>query len=412
LIFTSGKPVCEPVPFVAGVVELGRHHVAFAAPDPRLSKRHARVEIDGRGFQVTDLESRNGTFVDGQRVAAGRPTRLTRGLRIGDSLFVPRRDLHGLAVRVSESHVEGRALQDALAAAGRAAAAGAILHICGESGVGKERVASAFHEAGRGSAGRLVPVNCAAIPEPVAERLLFGAKRGAYSGADADAEGYLQAAHTGTLFLDEIAELSPAVQAKLLRVLETGELLPLGASQPRHVDLRFCSATHRDLRALVTAGKLREDLYYRVATPRVVVPPLRERPEEIPWLLAAEVARVSPGLKVHVSLVEACLLRPWPGNLRELLAEARAAAQEALASSSPRVEARHLGKTAGALLGEAAPAPPPPPPRGRRARIEEALRAARGNVSAAARALAMHRNQLRRWLAENGVDPRSYGDED
>jgi transcriptional regulator of acetoin/glycerol metabolism len=173
-----------------------------------------------------------------------------------------------------------------------------------------------------------------------------------------------------------------------------------------------CSATHRDLRALVAAGKLREDLYFRIATPRLVVPPLRDRPEEVPWLLASEIARIAATVALHVSLVEACLLRPWPGNLRELLAEARAATQRALAESSPRVRAQHLGETAGSLFGAAALPPPPsaPPPRGRRQKIETELRAAKGNVSAAARAL--DRTQLRRWLDQHGIDPRGYGDDD
>src|SRR5205823_14554395 len=120
----------------------------------------------------------------------------------------------------------------------------------------------------------------------VAERLLFGAKKGAFSGATADVEGYVQAADGGTLFLDEIGELDLAVQAKLLRVLEAREVLPLGASRPRPVDLRLCSATHRDLRAAVADGSFRADLFFRVGQPEVALPPLRERPEEIPFLVA------------------------------------------------------------------------------------------------------------------------------
>ena len=227
-----------------------------------------------------------------------------------------------LGVRVTAGRVEGPALQEALQAVARAARLGTTLHITGESGAGKEGLARTFHAGGPRPSGPFQAVNCATIPEGVAERLLiFGAKRGAYSGADADADGYLVAAHGGTLFLDEVAELGLAVQAKLLRVLETGEVLPLGAAKPRKIDLRFCSATHRDLRAQVAAGKLREDLYFRIATPRVVVPPLRERPEEIAWLLEAAAAEViSPGLALHASLVEGHLPPPAlaSGNVREL----------------------------------------------------------------------------------------------
>src|SRR5262249_25883004 len=159
------------------------------------------------------------------------------------------------------------------------------------------------------------------ISETIAERLLFGAKRGAFSGADADADGYLQAADGGTLFLDEIAELGLAVQAKLLRVLENKEVLPVGATRARPIALRLCSATHKGLRAQVEAGRLREDLFFRIATPQVSVPPLRQRLEEIPWLLQVAAQSVAPNLKLSASLVETCLLRSWPGNVRELLAE-------------------------------------------------------------------------------------------
>jgi transcriptional regulator with GAF, ATPase, and Fis domain len=270
-----------------------------------------------------------------------------------------------------------------------------------------------------------VAVNCAAIPHAIAERLLFGAKRGAYSGA-ADAPGYVQEADGSTLFLDEIAEIDPQVQAKLLRVLESHEVLPLGASKPHKVDVAFCSATNKDLRALVAAGMLREDLYFRIGRPAVALPALRNRPEEIPALIAHQLAALSPAPTAHVSLVEQCLLRPWPGNVRELLTEVHAAAHAALADGG-RVEARHLAATAGSVFGgampDARPAPPerptpvPPgpapldgprrrPPRDDaewRQRIEESLRANAGNVAGTARALGLHRTQLRRLLERYGI---------
>jgi DNA-binding NtrC family response regulator len=269
-----------------------------------------------------------------------------------------------------------------------------------------------------------VPVNSSTIPHTIAERLLFGAKRGAYSSAEADAGGYVQEAEGGTLFLDEIADLDPQVQAKLLRLLESQEVLPLGAARPRKIDFAFCSATNKDLRALVSAGMLREDLYFRIGRPVVALPALRNRPEEIPELIVQTLATVSPVLVAHVSLVEQCLLRPWPGNVRELRTELRDAAIHALADGN-RVEARHLSPTAGSVFGIAMPdhrsAPPMPPdrptpaphasspsdgPRRRtprdeaelRQRIEETLRNNGGNVAATARALGLHRTQLRRLL--------------
>ncbi|MFO0588456.1 MAG: sigma 54-interacting transcriptional regulator [Polyangiaceae bacterium] len=429
LVLAAGRPASVVVRLTEGEIVLGRDLPAFGKdPDGRMSRRHALVKWTGQRFEVTDLGSRNGTSIDGAPIAADAPSAVTRVLRAGDSIFLPIRDVEPyerLGVRIAEGRVEGPALQEALLSAAHAARLGSTLHITGESGSGKEGLARAFHAAGRAS-GPFQAVNCATIPESVAERLLFGAKKGAFSGADADADGYVQAAHGGTLFLDEVAELSLAVQAKLLRVLETGEVLPLGASRPRKVDLRFCSATHRDLRAMVAAGRLREDLYFRIAAPRVVVPPLRDRPEEIAYLAQAEVERVGGPAAVHPSLIEACLLRVWPGNVRELLAEIRSAAQAALAAEAPRLEAKHLSAHAGsALASAAAPIPvrelPPSESEGTRERvvvtvglppsktkIAGALKRHEGNISRAARDLGLHRTQLKRMLERYGIDARAF----
>lgn len=242
----------------------------------------------------------------------------------------------------------------------------------------------------------------------------------------ADTDGYIQAANGGTLFLDEIAELHPTVQAKLLRVLESREVLALGAVRPQPVNIRVCSASHRSLEAEVAAGRLREDLYYWIGRPAERVSSLRERPEEIPWLIDGECQKIDSGLGIHVSLVEACMLRHWPGNIRELLVEIRSAAQEALATGSKRIRAEHLSPSAGLAIKtqSAAAALPVPgaaestasqPPaesqgakievlRPSRAQIVAAILEARGNVSEAARSLAVHRTQLRRDIAYHGID--------
>jgi transcriptional regulator of acetoin/glycerol metabolism len=427
LVFGAGKPAAVCVPLDGGAAELGRDHEAFAAhSDPRMSRSHVRVRLEGDRWIVTDLGSRNGALVDGELLAPGATTQIHRLLRIGDSLLIPERDLGPmlrLGVRIVDGRVEGPASQRVLQTVAGIARSGATLHITGESGAGKEGLAQAFHAAGPAAKGPLQSVNCAAIPEGVAERLLFGTRKGAYSGADAEAEGYIQAANHGTLFLDEIAELLLTVQAKLLRTLETGEVLQLGASRPRKIDLRFCSATHVDLRVHVAAGKFREDLYYRIATPSVAVPPLRERPEEIPWLLQLAI-RMSPRLALHVSFVEACLLRRWPGNIRELLAEARIAAQQAIVSDAPRIEKRHLNIKAGEALmpvpapplpavvptrNHAAAAPVMPPSR---ARLVAVLRGVGGNISAAARELDVHRTQLKRWLDRQGINASAFAPSD
>jgi transcriptional regulator with PAS, ATPase and Fis domain len=356
---------------------------------------------------------------DGEPLSSGTSRDVAHVVRAGDSLLIPVHDVgpfEQLGVHLAGERVEGPMLQEVLRAATQAARLGSTLHITGESGAGKEGIARAFHAAGPAPDGPFVAVNCATIPEGLAERLLFGAKRGAYSGANVDADGYAQAAHGGTLFLDEVAELGSAVQAKILRLLESSEVLPLGASKPRRIELRFCSATHRDLRAQVAAGRLREDLYFRIAMPRVTAPPLRERPEEIPWLVQGEVAKTTEGLSLHASFVEACLLRVWPGNVRELLSETRSAAQAAVFAGSARVDVQHLTASAGTAFArdDVSPAPaavdaaspqaqtPQPPTR---ARLTSVLRRLDGNVSAAARELGVHRTQLRRWLDRHGLDP-------
>ncbi|NOJ94354.1 sigma 54-interacting transcriptional regulator [Corallococcus coralloides] len=414
----AGTPLAVAVP-LPGALTLGRASPALGPlQDPRMSRSHARVSFDGSRFWVTDLGSQNGTSVDGEPLPANAPREAQRLIRLGDSLFVPSADVGPLVrhgVREVEGFVRGPAFQQLLEEVARSAQHGFTLHIHGESGTGKEQVARTFHSRGPRSQGPFVAVNCAAIPAALAERLLFGARRGAFSGAD-DADGYLQAADGGTLFLDEVAELDVGVQAKLLRALETREVLPLGGSKPRKVDVQVCSAGNRDLRAQVAQGRLREDLYFRIGRPEVSLPPLRRRPEELPFLVAKAVEALAPGLPPHVSLFEACLLRPWPGNIRELRVEARAAAQQALLRGAARVESAHLSPGAGTAFG-AAPAPLEPPPAGppaarlrpldedARARVEQALRQHGGNVAATARALGMHRTQLRRLLERYGLSP-------
>jgi transcriptional regulator with GAF, ATPase, and Fis domain len=387
---------------------LGRENLAQTGDD-RLSRQHARIRWNGTRFQVADLGSRNGTFVGGSLVADGEVTALPPVVvRTGRtiSLLVPDiQPFEDAEVVTQDGAIVGPTLRHAWDAVERAARGGKTLLLTGESGAGKELAARAFHRAS-GATGELVAVNCAAIPAGVAERLLFGAKKGAYSGADKDADGYLVTADNGTLFLDEIAELDAQVQAKLLRVLGTGEVMPLGAAKPRPVSLRVVAATLRDLRGEVQAGKFRDDLYFRVGRPEVRLPALRERLEDIAWLVAE--AAKSSGLPPHPSLVEVCLLRPWPGNVRELMGEVGRAAHLATEAARKVVRAEDLDGSAGRLLvpGEMATlAPgsvrPKPATLPDHTVIMGALRDENGNVTRAARRLGLHRNQLRRYVAKH-----------
>ncbi|WP_234022823.1 sigma 54-interacting transcriptional regulator [Sorangium cellulosum] len=413
VIFTRGQPACAPISLRKGAVELGRAPAEdlVVLEDDQVSRRHVRVALSGQGIEVRDLGSRNGTFVDGKRVQHHVFSSLPRVLRLGNTLLRFAADIALFqrgGVLEHEDGLVGPTLRHVREKVIRAGVRGDTLLLTGPSGAGKELAARAFHAAtGRG--GPFVAVNCAAVPEGLAERLFFGARRGAYSDATADAEGYVQAAHGGTLFLDEIAELEPAVQPKLLRVLEMREVVALGDTRPRKVDIRICAATLRDLQAEVAGRRFRQDLYYRIGRPEVRIPPLIERIEELPWFVAAELQRSGAGLTPTALFLEACAVRPWPGNVRELLREVRQAGLSAVAAGRAAVEAPDLSPTAGLDITDV-PERPQAPADLRRVAIEAVLRREQGNITRAARALGMHRSQLRRWLARNGVDAAALAD--
>ena len=193
----------------------------------------------------------------------------------------------------------------------------------GESGTGKELVAGAVHACSHRASGPFVPVNCGAIPENLLEAEFFGARKGSYTGATQDRQGFFQAAAGGTLFLDEIGDLPLAMQAKLLRAIQERRVRPLGATQEEPVDVRIVSATHKDLAAQVQAGHFRQDLYYRLNVIELIVPPLRERREDLPALCQALLARIardagSPPLALTAQLMRDIAAQPLEGNVREL----------------------------------------------------------------------------------------------
>ncbi len=192
--------------------------------------------------------------------------------------------------------------------------------ISGESGTGKELSARFVHEASNRRDGPFVPVHCAAIPENLFESELFGYCKGAFTGADRDQQGLVEAADGGTLFLDEVGEMPLAVQVKLLRVLQEHRVRRVGEQQERAVDVRVVAATHRDLDAEVKAGRFREDLFYRLNVVPVHLPPLRQRREDLPLLVRAILARISGGAEMEVpeALLERLTRLPLTGNVREL----------------------------------------------------------------------------------------------
>lgn len=216
--------------------------------------------------------------------------------------------------------------------------------VLGESGTGKELLARAIHYASPRAQGAFVTENCAAIPDSLLESELFGHKRGSFTGAYEDRPGLFQRVNGGTLFLDEIGETSAAFQVRLLRVLQEGEVRPVGAARTVPVDVRVVAATHRDLEQLVRLGQFREDLYYRIAGVSLVVPPLRERPGDIGTIVRRLLHDVGaelghPQARISDEALACLMAYPWPGNIRELRNEiARAIAL----SSGGALEAQHF----------------------------------------------------------------------
>ena len=199
----------------------------------------------------------------------------------------------------------------------------ATVLITGETGTGKDLVARAIHYAGSRKGQRFLAQNCAALPDTLLESELFGHKRGAFTGAHADKKGLFEAAHRGTIFLDEIAETQPGMQVRLLRVLQDGEIRPLGASDTRNVDVRIVAATNRDLKKDVEEDRFREDLYYRLRVVEIHIPPLRERRSDIPILahhfLDSSTKKMGRNIRGFTNAaMDALCARPWFGNVREL----------------------------------------------------------------------------------------------
>jgi len=237
--------------------------------------------------------------------------------------FVLRREISERAADIEGLVGHSAAMADVCERLRRIAPTSATILLSGESGTGKEVAARALHRMSPRASGPFVPVNCAAIAAELIESELFGHVRGAYTGAQQSREGLFYYARGGTLFLDEIAEMPPAAQAKLLRVLEERRIRPVGSEQEIPVDVRVIAATNRDLKAEVAAQRFRQDLYYRLQVVEVTLPPLRDRPEDLSLLVAHFIGQFAPALGVpELKLDGRTLARmaayEWPGNVREL----------------------------------------------------------------------------------------------
>jgi DNA-binding NtrC family response regulator len=315
---------------------------ALVIQDRFLSGRHLQVTRREAGFHVRDLNSTHGTYLDGVRLFEAEVP-LNTVLRVGETElhFEPVSQgpepapFHGLVGRDPSVRHMVELIQ-------RVAPSNALVTLLGESGTGKELVARALHACSRRAEQPFIPLNCAALSPALLESELFGHEKGAFTGADTWRKGAFEEAHGGTLFLDEVGEMPLEVQAKLLRVLESGEVKPVGATRPLHVNVRVVAATHRDLRQWAREGKFREDLFYRLNVMPVGLPPLRSRRGDIRVLAEHFVRAYAPPGPVP-KFTSAALAKlqqhDWPGNVRELRNVVHRAL---LMRQGPRLEAEAL----------------------------------------------------------------------
>ncbi|HLC42556.1 MAG TPA: sigma-54 dependent transcriptional regulator [Methylomirabilota bacterium] len=317
---------------------------------------------------------------------------------------------HQVRERYSLSGIiaSSKEMQDVLDLVRRVAPTDATVLIQGESGTGKEVIAKAIHHASRRAGGPFVAVNCGALPETLLESEIFGHVKGAFTGATANKRGLLEEAHQGTFFLDEIGEMTPAIQVKLLRALQDKEIRRVGSNQPVAVDARLLAASNRDLGQMMREGTFREELFYRLNVITLVIPPLRERREDIPLLAEHFLARFSQKqgrvARLSAAAMERLLRYPWPGNVREL---ENVMERTAILARGEIIEPDDLPPhiATGTELG---PAPSLPHERSlvevEKTHILQTLERCGWNYSRAAESLGIGRTTLWRKLKEYGLE--------
>ena len=396
-------------------VRLRAHTLEVSIDDPYASANHVLLRLTPEGVTIQDEGSSNGTYVDGELLPAGEERRVRRALiEVGQTFFLFRDETAG--ARDSPVMPDGAepltfhaGFAEALKRAGRLARRSHDLLVIGESGAGKEVAARWLHHQS-GRSGPLVAVNCAALPEHLLEDELFGHVKGAFSGAQSDRTGLIRAAHEGALLLDEVGEMSPALQAKLLRVLEDRKVRPLGGERELPVDILVIAATHRDLPTMVDEGRFRRDLHARLGLLAVRIPPVRERPEDLGLLIRSVLTPLPAGVKslrFELETLRSLLLHDWPLNVREMRKLLLAAVDLAIpeAEGAVVIGPEHVPH---GMLGSiedppGAPAQLSTEDQELRARLSGLLAEHRGNLAAVARELEKPRIYVQRLMARFGL---------
>jgi transcriptional regulator with GAF, ATPase, and Fis domain len=399
--------VGQQVPLI-DVVTFGRaaiDDVNFKIDDALLSRRHASilaVSTSPPVLEVTDHDSTNGTFADGEKIKTASCVSDTV-VRAGETLLFitqaaeatpPWGALLGTSAVMQTLRHEIRTI----------APSPLPVLIRGETGTGKELAAAALH-AERGRQGKLVPVNCSAVPDALAEAQFFGHRKGAFTGAVDDAPGFWQLAHQGTLFLDEVGDLSLDLQPKLLRALDSGEVTPVGGARSASCDVRVIAATNLDLEAKVAKGEFRRDLYARLAGYTLETPPLHTRRDDVLLLLRHFMSEARQGHLVDLSIevAESLVLYDWPMNMRELRALAyQFALHQDGAVLGVEALPKHLRE------GSSGPAELQSTGRPTKEQLDAALVQHQGNIALVAQHFASNRVQIYRWMRRFGLNPDAY----
>ncbi len=426
VVGASSGVLCVPLPH-GDALTLGRSRTSdVRIEDDSVSRHHATLRSTPEGARtIEDAGSHNGTFVGGHRLGEGERRAIAPGMLVqlgSASVLLMRAPVSpGTTSERTQPRAGGRPQPLVLDPAMRRiyelldviAQSPLSVLILGETGAGKEVFAAELHARSTRAERAFLKLNCATLSGSLLESELFGYERGAFTGAVGAKPGLFESADGGTLFLDEIGEVAVETQAKLLRVLDSGEVLRLGSVTPRKIDVRYLSATNRDLHASVAEGRFRADLLFRLNGFEVTLPPLRERRAEILALAALFLDRARergaekrPALTLAAHARDAILDHDWPGNLRELRATMDRAATLAWHKGAVAIEIEHL-----MLPARKEPAPGAEMASLRqvlasdeKARVLDALRRAKGNQTAAAQILGVSRRTIVTKIEAYGID--------